>query len=96
MCEIDEGVRGRDLVAVPVPCNRDCSSAYPGNREHPDSPPIRIDREPGKQGGAYALCCEAQDGAVVIGAEDDLLPKGRPAEAVLNLFSIRVASRICA
>ena len=84
MREIDEGMRRCDLVPVPVPRNADGPSTHAGDLEYSDARSVWIDRKPREEGGTDAFFSEAQDDAVVVGAEDDLLLQRGATEPVLD------------
>ena len=82
--EPDEGVGGRDAVPVPVPGDADDARADPGQALEAQAGAVRVDRQPGDEGGTDARGGQAQDGGVVVGPEGDLVPQLRPAEPVLD------------
>ena len=84
VCEIDERVRGGDLVSILVPCDSDDSSAHSGDLQHTDPVSVWVHREPWQDSGADAFCGQAEDRAVVVGTEDDLVAQGGVTEAVLD------------
>src|SRR6478736_1400566 len=80
VCELDERVRGGDLVSILVPRDSDDSPAHPGDLQHTDPVPVRVHREPWQDSGADTFCGEAQNRAIIVGSEDDLVAQGRVAE----------------